>query len=371
MFVEKQKQLDDYWRPVFPAGATGSLIPLANPAAQSRSGINIQWIVTCFVLVTGGLCFIGWTAHSPDESSITKNLEKTDGLLLNVHQLDYRLNSPRVCYDSTVQPFFLALIHSKANHFRQRQVIRQTWTSQRDLIRHVFLVGLADQTGFEGTMNVQNLLEAEHAKYNDLVQGDFVDHYRNLTLKNVMGLKWVGQYCPSVRFVLKSDDDAFVDVAQLRKFIERTWPGGPPAETLICNVHEDAIVQRSGKWAVSREAYPSKTYPPFCSGLAYVMRPQLASKLYRASSRVPALWVDDVYVTGLLAASVNVRHFYLNLRFTHQQEDLIQFLDSDPPISNPLPFIVSELDTSRSEWPRLAHRLWNRTRSSSEDENDT
>lgn len=284
-----------------------------------------------------------------------------------MRQYDYQLNSPQVCAQNTVQPFFLALVHSKANHFRQRQVIRQTWASQRDLIQHVFLVGLTDQTGLEGAMDVQSLLEAEHAKYSDLVQGDFVDHYRNLTLKNLMGLKWVGQYCPSVRFVIKSDDDAFVDAAQLRRFIERTWPAGPPAEILMCNVHEDAIVQRTGKWAVSREEYPSKTYPAFCSGLAYVMRPELASKLFRASSRIPPLWVDDVYVTGLLAASVNVRHFYLNLRFTHQQEDIVQWLDSNPPPSSPLPFIISELDTSRAEWPRLAHRLWNKTRTSSMD----
>jgi hypothetical protein len=347
--------LDNCWWT--PAGAG---LPLTNPATQSRSGgTTIQLIATFFLLVTIGLCFVGWTTTTPEES--TKAALLKTGQLLNVHQFDYRLNSPQICAESTVQqPFFLALVHSKANHFRQRQVIRQTWASQHDLIRHVFLVGLADQTGLEGTMDIQSLLESENAKYSDLVQGDFVDHYRNLTYKNLMGLKWIGQYCPSVRFVLKSDDDAFIDVLQLQKFIERTWPSGPPSETLICNVHEDALVQRSGKWAVSREEYPSNTYPAFCSGLAYVMRPQLASKLFRSASKVPALWVDDVFVTGILAASVNVRHFYLNLRYTHQQDDLVQWLETNLP-SNPLPFIVSELDTSRPEWPRLAHRLWNRT----------
>jgi hypothetical protein len=349
----KQKQLDDCWWT--PAGAG---LPLTKPVTQSRSG-GIQLIATIFFLVTIGLCVVGWTTTPPEESTATTLLQ-TDQLF-NLRTFDYRLNSPQICAQSTVQPFFLALVHSKANHFRQRQVIRQTWASQRDLIRHVFLIGLADQTGLEkGTMDIQSLLESENAKYSDLVQGEFVDHYRNLTYKNLMGLKWVGQYCPSVSFVLKSDDDAFIDVAQLRKFIERTWPSGPPAETLICNVHEDAVVQRSGKWAVSDEEYPSKTYPAFCSGLAYVMRPQLASKLLRSASRVKALWVDDVFVTGILAASVNVRHFYLNLRYTHQQDDLVQWLETNLP-SNPLPFIVSELDTSRSEWPRLAHRLWNRT----------
>lgn len=350
----KMKQLDGcWWTPV------GASLPLTNPVTQSRSGgTTIQLIAAFLLLVTVGLCFVGRTT-TPTEESTTAALLQTRGLL-DIRQFDYRLNSPQICAQLTVQPFFLALVHSKANHFRQRQVIRQTWASQRDLIRHVFLIGLADQTGLEGTMDVQSLLESENAKYNDLVQGEFIDHYRNLTYKNLMGLKWVGQYCPSVRFVLKSDDDAFIDVVQLKKFIERTWPSGPSAETLICNVHEDAPVQRSGKWAVSHEEYPSKTYPAFCSGLAYVMRPELANKLFRWANKVPALWVDDVFVTGILAASVNVRHFYLNLRYTHQQDDVVQWLGTDLP-SNPLPFIVSELDTSRPEWPQLAHRLWNRT----------
>lgn len=334
---------------------------MTNAATQSRgTHVVIQVILTFLLLVTTGLCFIGWTSNKP--------IIHRQADLLRIRDADYQLNSPRVCETGH---FFLALVHSKANHFRQRQVIRQTWASRPDLIRHVFILGLSEQTGPEGTLSVQNLIEAEQKKYGDLVQGDFVDHYRNLTLKNVMGLKWVDQHCnsakSSVRFVVKSDDDAFIDVIQLRNFIERTWPAGPSVDTLVCNVHEDALVQRTGKWAVSPQEYPSKTYPPFCSGLAYVMRPQLASKLYRASSRIPPLWVDDVYVTGVLAASVNVRHFYLNLRFTHQQDDIVQWLDSDPPPKSPLPFIVSELDTSRAEWPRLAYRLWNRTGSSEPD----
>lgn len=233
-------------------------------------------------------------------------------------------------------------------------------------MRHVFLVGTVSP-GAVGTMDVQSLIEAEREKYADVVQGDFVDDYRNLTLKNLMGLRWASERCPNARHLIKSDDDAFIDVVQLKRFIERTWPSGLPEDTIACNVHEDAQVQRSGKWAVTKSEYQREKYPTFCSGLAYLMRPVMADRLIEASTSAPSLWVDDVYVTGLLAEAARARHFYLNLRFTHRHEDVVQWLDSDPPTSNPMPFIVSELDTSRPDWRQLVLNLWNRTRSSDYD----
>ena len=37
----------------------------------------------------------------------------------------------------------------------------------------------------------------------------------NLTLKSVMGLKWSAIFCPQAKFVLKTDDDIFVNVPLL------------------------------------------------------------------------------------------------------------------------------------------------------------
>ena len=70
------------------------------------------------------------------------------------------------------------------------QVIRRTWASS-PLVRVVFLVGVvgdepsaAQQRPYP--MDTQALLNSEHAKYADLVQGNFVDHYHNLTYKNLV-----------------------------------------------------------------------------------------------------------------------------------------------------------------------------------------
>ena len=45
----------------------------------------------------------------------------------------------------------------------------------------------------------------------------FQDSYHNLTLKTVMGLKWVKDHCSQARFVMKTDDDIFVNLPKLHK----------------------------------------------------------------------------------------------------------------------------------------------------------
>ena len=64
-----------------------------------------------------------------------------DDWLFDLPDFQYELNSVDVCGTDDV-PFFIAVVHSKPEHFRQRQVIRKTWASaDRWLIRTVFLLG--------------------------------------------------------------------------------------------------------------------------------------------------------------------------------------------------------------------------------------
>ena len=66
-------------------------------------------------------------------------------------------------------------------------------------------------------LSLQVSLESENDRYHDLLQGSFKDTYRNLTYKHITVLKWVLYYCPGVRYVLKSDDDVFVNTPMLMR----------------------------------------------------------------------------------------------------------------------------------------------------------
>jgi len=58
-------------------------------------------------------------------------------------------------------------------------------------------------------------VEAEFAQHRDLVQGNFIDSYRNLTLKAVMGLRWMSTYCSEAPFAIKTDDDTFLNIFEM------------------------------------------------------------------------------------------------------------------------------------------------------------
>jgi len=63
-------------------------------------------------------------------------------------------------------------------------------------------------------------------------------------------------------------------------------------------------VLRTWKWAVERETWPDEYFPNFCSGVAYIMSTDVAVLLHRASYNVPFLWLEDVYLTGVVAGKL-------------------------------------------------------------------
>ena len=45
---------------------------------------------------------------------------------------------------------------------------------------------------------LQEEIERENSEHHDIIQGDFVDSYRNLSYKNIMGKLWVSEFCKQV-----------------------------------------------------------------------------------------------------------------------------------------------------------------------------
>ena len=46
--------------------------------------------------------------------------------------------------------------------------------------------------------SLQESIARENDEHQDIVQGDFLDTYRNLSYKNIMGKLWVSQFCQQV-----------------------------------------------------------------------------------------------------------------------------------------------------------------------------
>ncbi|NXV71492.1 B3GT4 galactosyltransferase, partial [Atlantisia rogersi] len=69
-------------------------------------------------------------------------------------------------------------------------------------------------------------LRAESQRHRDLLQGAFADTYANLTLKTLLLLRWAATRCPQAPFLLKADDDVFVNLPALTNYLAATHP--PP-----------------------------------------------------------------------------------------------------------------------------------------------
>lgn len=267
--------------------------------------------------------------------------------------------------------FFVFLVHSRPDHFRHRQAIRATWGGARDLgdgwaARTVFLLGRGrggDSEGVAGDspgFDVEGVVAREAARHGDLVVGSFVDHYHNLTYKHVMGLRWAARRCSHAIFLVKADDDAFIDVPALRALLGRTFSLPPPRRTLACNaLPAGTQPQRAGKWAVSRDAYPWPEYPRYCAGLAYVVTPTVADLLARVAQAgvAPRVWVDDVWVTGLLAEALDLRPHYLNLRYSYDHDEVAQWAARARPAAPP-PYTFVHLDATSPDWRATLDTLW-------------
>ena len=205
-------------------------------------------------------------------------------------------------------PYLLMLVHSKSNHFQERQLIRETWGSlqmyRNKTIKTVFLLGAT-----KNKTEQRDILRESESK-NDILQGDFIDDYRNMTYKNLMGLAWVSQYCPKTTFVFKVDDDIFVNIFKTIDYMIFSEKKGT-SDNLNCRRMAGSEVHRNkeDRWYVSKEEFEYDFYPPFCIGMGYFTKLKTIQKLHLVAQTFDELlWVDDVFVTGIVAMKADVKH---------------------------------------------------------------
>ena len=77
------------------------------------------------------------------------------------------------------------------------------------------------------------------------------------------------------------------------------------------------------KWCVKYSEFPGRThFPEYCAGLAFVLSASIVPEMYEYSKSTPFFWIDDVYVTGLLAGKVKDLKHHDYLKHFTLKEDL-------------------------------------------------
>ena len=206
------------------------------------------------------------------------------------------------------------LITTAPAHERQRQAIRLTWggaVAQRRDVALLFFLGRTNET-------VQRAVDAEQEIYGDIVQGNFVDAYGNLTLKSAAMLEWLDTFCPEVRMIFKTDDDMFINTDNLLKFVNVHSKDTNKLFGRVVHRWPPGRVRKS-KYFISFEAFPGKILPDFATGPAYVVTGDLVKSLYHATLDAKFLPLEDVLVTGVVAEKLRIKRVnakeFVNERF--------------------------------------------------------
>ena len=268
--------------------------------------------------------------------------------LLHKHNFEFLVENKYACNGNV---FLLILIQSSANKYKERDEIRNTWGAVRDYNgAHIVPVFLLARPSDNTTLPT---ILKESKTYRDIVMGNFIDHYKNLTYKNVMGLHWTVKYCNHTKFVLKTDDDAMVDIYHLIAFLMQKSPDGVTENFMYCSTfrNQGPVRRPSDKWFVTLKEYPYTKYPPYCEGFAYIMSMDVVGKLYIASKSVPFYWVDDVYVTGFLAAKAGLYHHDMENGHSY---DLMQSEHLSKHVQSSI-FLLAKHAHLRKNWDRA----WN------------
>ncbi|KAL0280657.1 UNVERIFIED_CONTAM: hypothetical protein PYX00_001883 [Menopon gallinae] len=193
-----------------------------------------------------------------------------DKQLLDLKHFRYVINSQVCGKQNRKKILTVVIVTSYAGDVDMRNTIRRAYPARilsKFGVRRIFLLALVDEKKEKVT---QEMILDESQKFNDILQGNFIEDYRNLTYKHVMGLQWVTEYCFQAKYNLL-----------LAGYVMN---------------HMKPMRDPTNKWFVTNKEYPRQDYPNFL--------------------------IDDLYVTGLLVEKTNITFVKLNRYYTTHPEYL-------------------------------------------------
>ncbi len=202
----------------------------------------------------------------------------------------------------------ILFVSSAFDNVATRHSVRKSWGNKRWKIRYklqiVFFVGRPKN----GSTN----LPIDGLRRSDVVMADFIDDYRNLTLKTLSILQYARMRLPERALTLlgKIDDDVQVDVRQLVNYESLfEWRQFPRGLECMANVDKGPVRETNSKWFVSRADIPSdEPFPDYCIGAAYFFYRHTADLLLETLrvNETRIFVFEDVFVTGMLRVKANL-----------------------------------------------------------------
>lgn len=196
-------------------------------------------------------------------------------------------------------------IPTSPSQFVERIAIRATWCNstltKAKKVKCVFFCATSDLS-----TNVDEFLEEEAHQYHDIVQFPFRNSYLNLTRLQFSSYSWIAQHIPSVKFIIRSDSDMFVNPDLI---VKKIIPY--PKKDFIYGVLIDGgipIRHPLSKYYFPKWLFAEDRFPPYVSGCFYIWSSDVMKKVINASNIIrPIHYIDDVYYGQIF------RHYKLKI----------------------------------------------------------
>lgn len=268
---------------------------------SSRNLVNISSVATTSVTssphnVTPSHGTLQPSGASQQTSPTTTPVPyKSPGLYVVKYPYNYTyvINQPHACEQQ--KPFVVLVVPVAPKNRAHRDTVRSTWGGQNLVqgkkVALFFLLGL--HSGEEASQVQEQVLQ-ESREQGDLIQSNFLDCYKNLTIKTMVMLEWLDAYCSNAFYAMKIDSDMFLNVPNLIKLLS----DAPKTDYMTGLVaYSGAVLRdRNSKWFLPVDVFPEAVYPRYALGLGYVLSLDLPKKLVGASRHVTAVYIEDVYL---------------------------------------------------------------------------
>ncbi|XP_052888994.1 lactosylceramide 1,3-N-acetyl-beta-D-glucosaminyltransferase [Anopheles moucheti] len=262
------------------------------------------------------------------QAAASSEQEKTvdPSRLANLTGFEYVISND-ICKENNTFSELLGviLITSYVGHDEIRSAHRQAISQQKLLsmgLLRIFSLGVIPPTE---RFIQQVAIAAEQRLHGDLIQGNFVEAYRNLTYKHLMSLQWATQHCRGAKYLLKMDDDIVFDPFYIQNYLSDLNQGVEQQAHLLAGYmfrNKKVIRLQANKWYVSRDEFAADVYPPYLSGWLYITNQKTARTLVAESQVGSFFWIDDTFITGVLAQRLQIPLTALNRWFSSNSEFL-------------------------------------------------
>ena len=220
----------------------------------------------------------------------------------------YTIKNAETCSNETID--LVIIIISKSENYKTRDAIRRTWGSKRNLgkyssinIKIIFLIDLDEK--------LSHTIRLENDLFHDIIQVELPQQYTLVTHRVLSLFEWSFRYCRSAKYLFKTDDDIFINLILLLKFLspllqQSTNNSFHLSEMNIYGykhynpgVFREANDPVGARYVVTVDEFPCQKYPDFLSGFGYLIPKKSRDAIVYAAyhDRDPAFRISDVYLT--------------------------------------------------------------------------